>query len=152
MKVYPLHNTNEVEYDGMMTNGVYLHGKLEEDFGYDLCWIPFYGCTAPYKTGINEHFKIEVDGKDCDVIVYVWQGKRDNTEIYEYANEIDKIIKDKVDGKTWWKVRDTMTKLLAEASDFSRISEGYHGLVCYADDVEANEYAKKKYEEQPSHI
>ena len=31
MKVYPIHDTYGVEYDGMMTNGVYLHGKAQDD-------------------------------------------------------------------------------------------------------------------------
>ena len=33
MKVYPLHNNDDVEYEGMMTSGIYLHGKLQTENG-----------------------------------------------------------------------------------------------------------------------
>ena len=107
MKVYPLHITDEVEYDGMMTNRVYLHGKLQDDNGFDLCWIPYFGCVAPYAVGkyIND-FEIDINGKTRKVNVYIWAKRKD--KLFDY-----------------------------------------HGLVVYADDKEAIEYAENAYETEP---
>lgn len=107
MKVYPLHNTFDVEYDGMLTNRVYLHGKLQDDNGFDLCWIPYFGCMPPYAVGkyINE-FEIDINGEIRKVNVYVWAKRK-----YEPFD--------------------------------------YHGLVVYADDKEAIEYAENTYKIKP---
>ena len=92
MKVYAIHNWDEVEYDGLVTNWIYLHGQLEKDNGYDLCWIPFLGCVPPYRTGIFKDFEIEINGEVRKVNIYVWSSKEDNEGYYGlvvYADDDD---------------------------------------------------------------
>jgi hypothetical protein len=152
MKVYPIHNWDEVEYDGLVTNWIYLHGQLEKDNGYDLCWIPFLGCVPPYRTGIFKDFEIKINGEVRKVNIYVWSGKEDNSEVMEAVKELDELFTDFKDKTNLWRARELVNNIMYYKGDGCRISEGYHGLVVYADDDEANEYAQKAYEERPNHI
>jgi len=153
MKVYPLHITDEIEYDGMMTNGVYLHGKAQDDNDFDLCWIPFFGCVPPYRTGkYIDQFEVTINGNIHKVNVYVWGGKRDDSEVMKAVKELDELFNDFKDKTNLWKARQLVTTIMADKTDLQRISEGFHGLVVYADDKEAVEYAEAAYKAKPNHI
>lgn len=86
-------------------HNVYLHGKLEDINGYDICDI--YKCEYEDQTDMPETIE--------DVMVCTYKGK-------------------------WY----TCTLYLWHTREFNMNK----GLICLRDDKEANEYAKKCYEQK----
>jgi hypothetical protein len=81
--VEPQDDYNDEEMTSVFVNGIYFHGQLEKDLGYDLVRVEGIkllnklfistqtGC-ATYET------KVLVDNELKDCIVFCWLGKEDN--------------------------------------------------------------------------
>lgn len=95
-----------------MTNGVYAHGKLDIECGFDLVWIPDEGrhLTKPH---LEKVIFVYPDGRETFATLYSWHTSLHN----------------------WYGSEDV-----------------YKGLVVKVGDTEAEEFAKKKYEERADYL
>lgn len=67
--------------DTPITNGIYAHGELEKEWGYDLVWIPKWRFVVDVEEGIYDAWFILPNNEIVDAKVFVWKSNG-----YEYKH------------------------------------------------------------------
>ena len=125
----------------------YLHGKLEEKFGYDkavvinLSEFPEYlGKTLEWKTIIGDH-------SDVDEFIESKVMKVNGIIPVKVSTVIENCI-----GYFWTTDEQEITATNKRGEKLKFNTWAQRGLVCLENDNEANNYAKKAYYERRNHI
>lgn len=111
-------NLGENDPNFCLVYGVYLHGKLEEELGFDTVTIE-KSFTDPFKLVVNESsgfngVKVDIVGREKQALLYAWKS---NMGVQLVANPT-----------------------------FSNYH--FRGLIVDPDDTDAVEYAKKRFDEK----
>lgn len=81
--VEPKDDYNDEDMTSVFMNGVYFHGQLEKDLGYDLVRVEglkllnkFYLAMQTINKSFKSKVKVNNEFKDC--VVFFWLGNEDN--------------------------------------------------------------------------
>ena len=109
-----------------ISNWWYLHGKLEEDVGYDKALM--------------------LDNDQLKSLKYTDKDNSKEYEIYYLPDGIyDVMVDDKPCNGYFWTI-------FSACKNIDGIVPNMHGLVCYKDDEKSNKYAYRKYNERTEYI
>lgn len=117
------HNTAFEDDDMQLVSGVYLHGELAKENGFDLVCQYIKDGDYIEDDEIIESVKVVfADGTEHKAIAYIWKSPS-KYEMHKYSPIPTCIVSEKI-----------------------------HGLICALDDKEANEYALEKFNARVEHI